>query len=204
MTRNKYLHYVLKVTTMDDYRTLCKEIFGTDDVDELKKIAQRQKAGRKSELSEDDVRRAIAMQCKGMSVATIAEHFGVSRQTMSKYLNRSKNEHYSLRLDFMFRQKVCTEIFVDFLNKRISIVNRTDDILHRAFGVVESPTWEDFEQFIASRCFPESRGNKKEVLTKLGLHSYDPLDIIEITKGRMSEDNQYFNISYKRRNSDDS
>ena len=52
-----------------------------------------------------------------------------------------------------------TLIDVDFLGRRIRIQNRTEDILHRAFGTNMHPTWEDFEIFLQERCFPASRGN---------------------------------------------
>ena len=84
---------------------------------------------------------------------------------------------------------LCTIIDVDFLNEKIKIKNRTDDILHRAFGVVEQPSWQQFEEFLADRCFPETRGNMKSVLRDLQLDSYDPLHIIEKTKGRTADDN---------------
>ena len=182
-----------------DYRQLCIELFGTDDVSKLRQISKKLGCGRKKALSKTDTGKAVEMQKQGMSVGEIAQHFSVSRQTISKYLNTPPDEKYSLRLDFMFRQKVCTEIYVDFLNKKISVINRTDDIIKRAFGVKEDPTWTDFEEFIGSRCFPESRANKKDIINKLGLPFYEPLNIIEKTKGRMAEDNQYINITKLKR-----
>ena len=133
------------------------ELFGTDDENELRKIAGRLRGGRKKALSEQDIATIIEMQKCGKTTQEIAEHFGVSRQTISKYLNSPLDDSYVMRLDFMFRQKVCTEIYVDFEHKKIRIVNRTDDIMKRAFGVNENPTWEDFEAFLEDRCFPRTR-----------------------------------------------
>ena len=99
----------------------------------------------------------------------------------------------------MFKQKVCTEIYVDYKNKKIKIINRTNDIMKRAFGINEKPTWEDFENFISERCFPKSRALRKTVLDKIGIDGYDPMQIIELTKGRTAEDNQYINFTKKRR-----
>ena len=184
---------------MKDYRKLCIELFGTDDEIELRKIAGRLRGGRKKSLTENDIDNAIKMQGRGMSTKKIAEHFGVSRQTISKYLNKPLTDAYVMRLDFMFRQKVCTEIYVDFEHKKIKILNRTNDIMKRAFGVNENPTWEDFEAFLEERCFPNSRALKKTILGKIGIDSYDPLRILELNQGRTAEDNQYINFTKKRR-----
>ena len=78
-------------------------------------------------------------------------------------------------------------IDVVFLNRKNAIQNQTSDLIHRAFGVVENPTWEDFNIFLEDRCFPETRGNKKELLDELGLMEYDPLQIVEKTQGRMAD-----------------
>ena len=183
---------------MKDYRKLCIELFGTDDETELRKIAGRLRGGRKKSLTEKDIDNAIKMQGRGMSTKKIADYFGVSRQTISKCLNKPLDGDYVMRLDFMFRQKVCTEIYVDFANKQIKIINRTDDIMKRAFGVNENPTWEDFESFLEERCFPNSRALKKTILQRIGVDSYDPLQILELNKGRTAEDNQYINFTKRR------
>ena len=184
---------------MKDYRKLCIELFGTDDENELRKIAGRLRGGRKKALSEKDIAFALELQTKGVGTKEIADYFGVSRQTISKYLNKPLTDSYVMRLDFMFKQKVCTEIYVDFEHKQIKIINRTNDIMKRAFGVNEKPTWEDFESFLEERCFPNSRALKKTILQRIGMDSYDPLQILEMNKGRTAEDNQYINFTRKRR-----
>ena len=184
---------------MKDYRKLCIELFGTDDENELRKIAGRLRGGRKKALTEKDIAFALELQTKGVGTKEIADYFGVSRQTISKYLNKPLDGDYVMRLDFMFKQKVCTEIYVDFEHKQIKIINRTNDIMKRAFGVNEKPTWEDFESFLEERCFPNSRALKKTILQRIGMDSYDPLQILEMNKGRTAEDNQYINFTRKRR-----
>ena len=184
---------------MKDYRKLCIELFGTDDENELRKIAGRLRGGRKKALTEKDIAFALELQTKGVGTKEIADYFGVSRQTISRYLNKPLTDSYVMRLDFMFKQKVCTEIYVDFEHKQIKIINRTNDIMKRAFGVKENPTWEDFESFLEERCFPNSRALKKTILQRIGMDSYDPLQILEMNKGRTAEDNQYINFTRKRR-----
>ena len=45
-----------------DYRKLCIELFGTDNVAELRKIAGKQKTGRKKTLTDTDIQKIIEMQ----------------------------------------------------------------------------------------------------------------------------------------------
>lgn len=67
----------------------------------------------------------------------------------------------------------------------------------RAFGVVEHPDWADFQYFLEDRCFPKTRDHAKEILRELGVPFYDPLLIIEKTKGRMEGDHQWILILKK-------
>ncbi|MEE1155605.1 MAG: helix-turn-helix domain-containing protein [Acutalibacteraceae bacterium] len=181
---------------MIDYRQLCIELFGTDDVEKLKKIANKKKSGRKKSLTKAQIDKAIIMQQQGEITQNIATKFGVSRQTLSKYINKAF-DGYDVRLDFMHKQKVCTKIYVDYKNQQIKIINVTNNILHRAFGVNEAPTWEDYNEFLEERCFPKSRAFSKTLIDELEVTSgYDPFEIILKTKGRMAEDNQYINITY--------
>lgn len=180
-----------------NYRQLCIEIFGTDDEATIRKLVEAWKkknnrnAGRKKALSERDLAEAQTMLCSGVKIQSIADHFGVSRKIVSQALNDRPGENFTMRIDYKQRNRICTVIYVDFLEKQILIQNRTDDVLDRAFGVIEEPTWKDFEQFLLSRCFPQSRGYAKAILQNLGVQSYDPLEIAEVTGGRTAEDNMY-------------
>ena len=173
-----------------DYRAICLELFGTDDVEKLKMIAKqiRQKntrnAGRKRKFNEAETEEMKRLQRSGMTVNDIARRFGTSRQIIGKYLNAPRPEGYTMRMTYMFRRQPCTTIDVDFLRRKIRIQNKTDDILHRAFGSNTQPTWDDFECFLQERCFPKTRGHLKDELRALGLDSYDPLQIVEKTKLR--------------------
>ena len=180
---------------MTDYRKLCIELFGTDDVDKLRAIAGKKHSGRKNRLSDKYIEKALTMQQQGKTVEQIADHFGVSRQTMSKYLNKDY-PGYALRLDFMHERRVCTKIYVNFENEKVRITNSVSNPLYTAFGVIEKPTWEDFQDFLAERCFPKDRFMSKAILNQLEIQSgYDPLEIIRKTHGRMAEDNQYIRIT---------
>ena len=202
-----------------DMRKLYCEIFKTDNVEELKEIARKAEkydqmflktrpintrgAGRKAQFSEEDIEQMVSLLQNGDSIQDIALQFNTSRQTISKYLSPSKrfetDQYVTMRMRFMHVNTLCTIIDIDFMHRQIYITNLTNDNIHRAFGVVKNPTWEDFEFFIESRCVPKSRSNIKSVLRDLGVSSYDPLQIIEKTKGRMAEDNQWIDIIYKNK-----
>lgn len=94
----------------------------------------------------------------------------------------------TLRMWYMFRDRPCTLIDVDAMRQRVSIRNYTDHLMFRAFGSNEKPDWNAYEEFLRSRCFPESRDQMKLMLRELDLPAYDPLMIIEKTEGRMAED----------------
>jgi len=186
-----------------DYKKLCKELFGTTDVNKLKSIADTlhsknpRRAGRKRAFSNKQISEMLEMQSKNIPQTEIAKRFGTTRQTIARYLNDSAEKEYNMQIDYMFKASVCTTIYIDFKNEKINIINKTDDILHRAFGVNEKPSWDDFMTFLKDRCFPESRGDKKMLLQLLGIDSYDPLQIVEKTKGKTCEDNQWMKFKYR-------
>ena len=187
---------------MTDYKKLCLELFGTDDPQALAKIAgvyhakNQRNAGRKKKFSREDVQRMRQLRNSGVPVQKIADQYGTSRQVIGKYLNTPPAPGYTLRMHYMYKQMPCTVIDVDFLHQKIHIENQTDDILHCAFGVNETPDWEDFTLFLRSRCFPETRGNAKQLLRQLAVDNYDPLQIIEKTGGRMADDAMHLQIKY--------
>ena len=185
-----------------DYRELCVKLFGTDDVRELEKLAKTMKtknsrnAGRKKRFTQEDIAKMQNMLAHGATMNEVAERFQTSRQVISKYINKKPAEGYTLRMTYMYKKHPCTVIDVDFLNQKVMIQNKTEDILHRAFGVIEDPTWNDFELFLKDRCFPATRGNVKDILKELQLTDYDPMQIVEKTKGKTAEDNMWLKFNY--------
>lgn len=95
---------------------------------------------------------------------------------------------YPLRLWYMYENEPCTVIDVSDSKKKIKIKNFTDNMQFRAFGVNTEPTYEDYEEFLESRCFPKTRDKMKLILKDLELPFYDPFMIIQKTEGRMAED----------------
>ena len=177
-------------------------------------------AGRKPVFTDAQIAEIRAKREQGIKVSELAEAYGVSRQTLSGYLNKKDQQmeamieslrlwreynrsfnnvelaDYTLRMDFMCEERCCTQILVDFRHEKVAIRNTTDNILLRAFGININPTWDDFLEFIEERCFPRTRDNLKLILKDLELDFYDPLSIIEKTKGCMGEDMQWIKLAY--------
>lgn len=103
-------------------------------------------------------------------------------------------KEYPIRMWYMYRDKKITLIDVDEINQKVRIVNYTKNIIKRAFGANENPSYEDYKSFLKSRCFPETRDKVKIQLESLGLPYYDPWMIVKKTQGRMAEDHFWINI----------
>jgi len=112
------------------------------------------------------------------------------------YVNEIKlsEKTYPLRMWYMMDQMICTLIDVDDANKKVKISNYVDNVMFKAFGNNDNPTYEDYLQFIESRCFPRTRDKMKLVLKDLDLPFYDPYMIVEKTQGRMAEDRFWLKI----------
>lgn len=107
---------------------------------------------------------------------------------------RIPDKTYPLRLLYMYKQMLCTVIDIDEVLRKVHICNYTDNILFRAFGINEEPTYEQYLEFLESRCFPKNRDKMKLILKDLELPFYDPFLIIEKTEGRMAEDDFWIQI----------
>ena len=105
-------------------------------------------------------------------------------------------EGYTVRINHMHKDDLCTVIDVNFMVKEIRIQNYTDNLLWRAFGKEDNPNWKDFNLYLESRCFPRTRGNIKSILKELNLMDYDPLQIVEKTGGRKAEDHLWLSFEY--------
>lgn len=92
-------------------------------------------------------------------------------------------QYYDTELDL-----ICSDIFVDWDKKTVSINNHTDDIELLPFGVNTNPSYEDFVELLFDRCFPPNRDDAFLLLQDMGIDRYDPLQIIFKTKGFMWED----------------
>lgn len=101
---------------------------------------------------------------------------------------------FPIRMWYMHKDKVCTLIDVHEGKQIVRIKNYTKNRQFMAFGANKNPSFEDYEDFLRSRCFPESRDKMKLILKDLNLPFYDPFLIIEKTQGRMAEDDFWIKV----------
>ena len=139
-----------------------------------------------NELGIDEGSREVVLQFDGESITIrravpcgYAEFMDTARQ----------RGHELLVLHFYDGNALCTKICADRATHTLAIENHTADVLRTAFGVNQHPTWDDLQQFLESRCVPRQRDGLRYYLAELGLETYDPLEIIRKTEGRMAEDN---------------
>lgn len=92
---------------------------------------------------------------------------------------------------YMDREEPATLIDACSTTCRVKIINFTDDLISRAFGIRTKPTWKDYEAFLETRCMPRTRYGIRDELKKLGLDFYEPMLIIEKANGRVYEDSQW-------------
>ena len=166
-----------------------------------------------SELTKDDL--ITARKNLGMTQKAFAEMIGTSVKSVERWESGNvkipgqtafivqllfANPDYAekisvpekklpLRIWYLYYNMPCTLIEADERERIVRIKNYTNRIFYRAFGKNTEPTYEDFEEFLESRCFPRERDKQKIMLNALDLPFYSPLAIIEKTGGRMAEDN---------------
>lgn len=185
---------------INEYKDLCTEIFGTDDIEQIRSKVKKntRNAGRKPAITEEQLAEMIELRARGIAVNELAAKYKVTRQVISKYWrNATERPRYTLRMSVKDEYiGLCAVIYVDFLHMKVAVENYTDDIVMRPFGVVTEPTWDDLEYFLEYRCWERGRADIKEILKSIGVDSYDPLQIIEKTDGRMADDNMWIEFAY--------
>ncbi len=117
------------------------------------------------------------------------------RQSMEQYKTaRLAQGHALLEVRYYNGDALCTLIYADKTAQDLCAENHMDNLVKTAFGKNLLPTWADLEAFLEERCVPRQRAGLREYLEALGLDEYDPLSIIQKTKGRMAEDNQWMEL----------
>lgn len=116
-------------------------------------------------------------------------------QSMEQYkVARLAQGHELMEIHYYNGDTLCTLIYADKTAQDICAENYTDILVKTAFGKNLLPTWADLESFLEERCIPRQRAGLREYLEALGLDEYDPLAIIQKTKGRMAEDDQWMEV----------
>ncbi len=100
----------------------------------------------------------------------------------------------TVRVKYYYRNTLCSIIDIDEITQQVKLYNYANAPLFKAFGNNEKPTYKDYQEFLESRCFPRTRDKMKIALKELNLPFYDPLLIVEKTKGRMAEDDFWLEI----------
>ena len=108
--------------------------------------------------------------------------------------NAEQKDHRLKEYRYYDGDVLCTVILADFTAEQICIENKVDEILDTAFGVNETPSWEDFLAFLADRCIPKTRKGLDYYLDAVGVPKYDPVLLVEKTQGRMAEDHKWLEI----------
>ena len=116
-------------------------------------------------------------------------------QSMEQYkAARLAQGHELMEIHYYNSDTLCTLIYADKIAQDLCAENYTDNLVKTAFGKNSLPTWADLEAFLEERCIPRQRAGLREYLEALGLDEYDPLAIIQKTKGRMAEDDQWMEV----------
>lgn len=107
---------------------------------------------------------------------------------------RMAQGHKLLEIRYYNGNELCTLICADQTAQELLAENYTKQVIKTAFGKNQLPSWTDLEAFLEERCIPRERAGLREYLEALGLDEYDPLAIIQKTKGRMAEDDQWLEV----------
>ena len=100
-----------------------------------------------------------------------------------------------MKFNFMDgNDQIITAVSVNPLTKKVKIKNYTDDIMDRAFGVNENPTYQDVLDFFESRTFPRNRVSIDDILKSMGLKEYDPYKMCKKLQGRTEQDDFYIDF----------
>ena len=136
-----------------------------------------------------DSEREVELTFDGTSI-TISK-----RLSLDDYIKTWKDAGHKLYLfDYYNNQTLCTKIAADYTDCTLCFENYVSNFMHTAFGNNLFPTWNDFQVFLEERCIPRSRAGLREYLEEINVDKYEPLDIIQKTKGRMAEDEQWIHL----------
>lgn len=159
---------------------------------ELQKLKSGMAPRRKGRpgLAQSQKARILSLYQQGNTMRQVAETTRTAVSTVHKVITQAAARTRVVYL-YMDREEPATLMDVCNATHRIKIINFTDDLISRAFGIRTKPTWEDYEDFLETRCMPRTRYGVREELRNLGLDFYDPVLIIEKTGGRVYEDSQW-------------
>ena len=113
----------------------------------------------------------------------------------AEFLEASRHaEHKVLLLSYYSGDALCARIAADETEKTVCVENLATDYLKLPFGNNPNPSWADYRHFLEDRCIPKTRAGLQEYLETIGVDSYEPLEIIRKTQGRMAEDDLWLTV----------
>ncbi len=159
------------------------------ELEQLKKGEKKVQRKGRPPISPQVKNHILALYRQGHTMRNIAGQMGVALSTVHKVIAKAGQESRIVYV-YLDRGEPATLIDTYSFTRKVQIVNFTDDMLSRAFGIKETPGWKDWEAFLESRCMPHTRYGIREELKYMGLDAYDPFQIVEKTKGRVYGDGQ--------------
>lgn len=161
--------------------------------EELQKIkAKEKKPGRRGRPAIDSAAKArvLSLCHQGHSMRAIAKETSLALGTVHKIIAEASQDARIVYI-YMDRTKPATLIDACSLTHKVKIINFTDNMVSRAFGINEHPDWDAFTAFLEDRCMPRTRYGIREELKYMGLSVYDPFQIVAETNGRVYGDGQW-------------
>lgn len=159
-------------------------------------MRNERRAGRKPRISDSDLLEINNRKNNGESIAHIAKELGVSRQAVYSRLKSSENNE-TLKIDYIVDGDCATRIYIDTQKKDIRIENMLHRISTYAFGLSESPLWQDFSLFL-EKIYLESLGidvesNEKILWINEDSNRFSINDVLEKSDNKIKvEDGQSF------------
>jgi len=117
------------------------------------------------------------------------------KMSFAEFLEASRHaRHKVLLLSYYSGDTLCARIAANETEKTVRIKNLATDYLKLPFGKNPNPSWADYQHFLEDRCIPKARAGLQEYLEAIGVDSYEPLEIIRKTQGRMAEDDLWLTV----------
>ena len=119
----------------------------------------------------------------------------VRKLSLAEYLEASHRAGHEILLFSCYSgDTLCARIAADETGETLHVENLATDYLKLPFGNNPNPSWADYQHFLENRCIPKTRAGLQEYLETIGLDSYEPLEIIRKTQGRMAEDDLWLTV----------
>ncbi len=133
--------------------------------------------------------RQVELRFDGASIVIIR------KLSFAEFLEASRHAgHEILLLSCYSGDAFCARIAADETEQTVCIENLATDYLKLPFGNNPNPSWADYQHFLEDRCIPKNRAGLQEYLEAIGVDSYEPLEIIRKTHGRMAEDDLWLTV----------